>query len=782
MPRIKDAIKPPANMDSLFPVESTPAPPTPPDSNSQPGWSSGSIAPIPSLIGTTPDSQRQWFRPGVSQFRIMPLPSKANPTTNAATRTTARQLVEPVGALAAQAAAAAAALQATSFQGAWSSSETYNQGASVDSGGTIYVSLLNNNIGNNPASSPTEWVATGGANTSVFEGAWSSATAYVIGNQVIDVAGGGGYYIALTNSTNKQPSAHPTNWQLITAGNLNSYEGNYSGSTGYVVGDLVSFNGALWVAVAGSTGQTPSLTSSFWSLLGSNSLFTGPWSSSTPYPQNSFVSENGNVYQALTANTNVDPATHPGTWQLSGPATLDNLVDGSAFQKVLASMVNLVPDSDLTAPTVYWPGASGALIQYETRYPSAPGCPAFFLPGTGSPSGFNYVYSRPMAVIPGQTYTLSGHINALSVTSGTPTWSIFDPTISTNYANASQTAGVDGRVSVTFTVPGGVTQVVCLLDSNNCTITNGQNLFWFQPQLVTGSNAGAYISSSADYLSGTVLINFGSTNHTNKNLNSIPDGTSTFGQTASGLSYRPLSNPLTGHDAGSSATINVASFTMRTSSKGDISENSGSITGLSYATGYYVYEDDPTLAGGAVTYHAATTKGTALQGAGRFYVGSITTPASGAIDTIGNNDGGGGAQNGGTLVILSTAQAGTYGSVTPTSAASPVSNAGSATETWSGYVPQNPASPSVIQIQVTSSVVIIGTGVGNSILQYSTNGGSSFTTVYNTSVNRALTTDIVNVTLPANVTSIQIQALNSHTAGTGTCTHTLSNIAVIVQI
>ena len=604
----------------------------------------------------------------------------------------------------------------------------------------------------------------------------------MVGNQTIDVAGGGGYYICLANNINRQPSSFPADWQLVTAGNLNSYEGNYSGAT-YVVGDLVSYQGALWVSIAGGTGNTPSLTSSFWSLLGSNSLFTGPWSSSTPYPQNSFVSQSGNIYQALTANTNVNPSTNPATWQLSGPATLDNLVDGSAFQKVLSSMVNLSPDSDIINPTVYWPGGS---LSYETATPFAPGCPAFFLLGTGSPSGFVDKFTRPTAVVPGATYTLSGVVNAVQVTSGSPGWFIFDTAVTTNYASAVQTAGVTGRVSVTFTVPMGVTQVVILADSNNCTISNTGACYWFQPQLVAGSNAGAYISSSADYLSGTVLINFASASHAGKNLGNIPDGTSTFGQTGSGLSYHPLSNPLTGHDAGANATINIAAFTMRTSSKGDISVSSGSITALSYGTGYYVYYDDPTLAGGSVTFNATTNKGTPLQGAGRFYVGSITTPLAGAIDTIGNNDGGTGVQTGATLNIISTIQTptlgGGYGSITPISGASSLSNANAVSEQWSGYVPQSQAPPSAITLTVTSQVAITGAGTGQTTLSYSTDGGSTFTTIYNVTANRALTTDVVNITLPANAQKIVLFAQNSHTGGAGTCTSTISNILLTVQI
>jgi hypothetical protein len=112
------------------------------------------------------------------------------------------------------------------------------------------------------------------------------------------------------------------------------------------------------------------------------------------------------------------------------------------------------------------------------------------------------------------------------------------------------------------------------------------------------------------------------------------------------ITYRPTSNPLTAHDAGSSATIFIASFSMRVPGIADIVENSGSITGLVYNTLYYVYFDDPGFVGGAVIYLATTVKETALSGAGRFFVGSILAPIAGAQDTVGNGDGGSGAQSG----------------------------------------------------------------------------------------------------------------------------------------
>lgn len=114
------------------------------------------------------------------------------------------------------------------------------------------------------------------------------------------------------------------------------------------------------------------------------------------------------------------------------------------------------------------------------------------------------------------------------------------------------------------------------------------------------------------------------------------------------LTYRPLSNPLTATDAGTTATVTIAGFTMRIQGVGDKSLTGSSITGLAFDSLFYVYYDDPQLLGGLPSggYQATATKETALNGAGRFFVGSIRTPVDGGPDTSGYDDGGSGAQIG----------------------------------------------------------------------------------------------------------------------------------------
>ena len=117
-------------------------------------------------------------------------------------------------------------------------------------------------------------------------------------------------------------------------------------------------------------------------------------------------------------------------------------------------------------------------------------------------------------------------------------------------------------------------------------------------------------------------------------------------------SYMPSSNPLTAIDAGASATIDIASFQMIVPGVPNVSLSSGAITGLLYNTLYYVYFYDPTFESIAPTYLASTTKTDAIDSAGYMFVGSILTPSAGYLGaTIGNNDGGAGAQMGVTSLL-----------------------------------------------------------------------------------------------------------------------------------
>ena len=114
---------------------------------------------------------------------------------------------------------------------AWSSSTTYAAGVNVLYSGTSYTSLQDNNLNQTPNTSTSYWQANT-APTSINNGlgflstdvgrsirlfseplAWTSSTAYVVGNLV---KYNGSYWQALVGNTNVPPDTNATDWSIIT--------------------------------------------------------------------------------------------------------------------------------------------------------------------------------------------------------------------------------------------------------------------------------------------------------------------------------------------------------------------------------------------------------------------------------------------------------------------------------------------------------------------------------------------------------------------------------------
>lgn len=172
---------------------------------------------------------------------------------------------------------------------------------------------------------------------------------------------------------------------------------------------------------------------------------------------------------------------------------------------------NLVPDSAIKLGSAYWTVVSGSMPVVNAAAPS--GGNAFVYTGTGSPSGTIYQKSSTISVTPGVTYTLSGCIgNTNGAGSPNPFWAVYNTSVTTQYAvmtepggSASCTGG-SGRISTSFTIPGGVTQVVVIADTANTTVASGQSLIFSDPQLETGAIAHNYATNNLDDVTGNVPL------------------------------------------------------------------------------------------------------------------------------------------------------------------------------------------------------------------------------------------------------------------------------------
>jgi len=254
-------------------------------------------------------------------------------------------------------------------------------------------------------------------------------------------------------------------------------------------------------------------------------------------------------------------------------------------------------------------------------------------------------------------------------------------------------------------------------------------------------------------------------------LDLVIDSAARKARTAAHSTYRPLSNPLTATDAGASATVNVAAFTLRVAGQADVNYSLGSISSLAFNTLYFIYCDDPTFQGGTQTYEATVTKENALSGAGRIFIGSIYTPADGAAATTGNNDGGAGAQTGFSFPLSPSSYAVEFSDFSPTN---PTRFFDGDPNSYAGVAGNGPASDyqqldvfgfstvglarKSATLRVTTEVTKSGTA-GTATLSYSLNGGDTWTQIYSvTNATRAKQTDSVVLSASQSLGAVRVRA------------------------
>ena len=136
-----------------------------------------------------------------------------------------------------------------------------------------------------------------------FLSTYSTSTAYVPG----DVVTYGGYsYVALANNINHIPTAYPLEWGILSTGF--NFLGDYSTGTAYKVGDVTRLNGYTYLAILdGQNQQPPNLT--YWELLNPGYKWMGTWTSAgtTKYVLGDSVRYANSSYVCVLAHTAATP-------------------------------------------------------------------------------------------------------------------------------------------------------------------------------------------------------------------------------------------------------------------------------------------------------------------------------------------------------------------------------------------------------------------------------------------------------------------------------------------
>ncbi|QFT55575.1 hypothetical protein [Microbulbifer sp. THAF38] len=159
---------------------------------------------------------------------------------------------------------------------------------------------------------------------------------------------------------------------------------------------------------------------------------------------------------------------------------------------------------------------------------------------------------------------------------------------------------------------------------------------------IGGNHIGnpAQLQASVRYFSPLALVNYGGTGRTlidyiKVDVVEVQDQRS-LPMIQASVASLPTSSALSASDDGNTAKITIAAHTVQFGF-GPVNYNSGSISGLSFSTRYYVYCDDPGIKGGAVTYYATKNFPTSAAGTWRRSVGTINTPANGGDSTAPDN-------------------------------------------------------------------------------------------------------------------------------------------------
>ena len=90
-------------------------------------------------------------------------------------------------------------------------------------------------------------------------------------------------------------------WTVMTNGK--SFIGDYTPGTDYNIGDIVLYDGVLWVATVPHTASGLANESEFWEIFASNISFVGDWNTNTVYGPGAIVKYGGINYKCLNAHT-----------------------------------------------------------------------------------------------------------------------------------------------------------------------------------------------------------------------------------------------------------------------------------------------------------------------------------------------------------------------------------------------------------------------------------------------------------------------------------------------
>ena len=302
-------------------------------------------------------------------------------------------LVGPAGPTGASGAIGAMGPQGppVSFQGAWSNATTYALGDAVFFNGSSYISLVSSNINHQPDTAPAQWslLAQQGATGAIGPVGPTGATGVTGAVGPIGATGPAGPTGSTGAAGPQGPQGPPV-----------SFQGAWSNATTYALGDAIFFNGSSYISlVGGNINHQPDSAPAQWSLLAQQGA-TGPVG-----PTGATGSQGIQGVQGLTGPAGPTgatgavgatgaqgpqgpPVTFQGTWSNATTYALGDAVsfNGSSYISLVAGNVGFQPDiSNVKWGLLAQAGTNGATGATGPSGPTGPQGPA----GPAGPAGTN---------------------------------------------------------------------------------------------------------------------------------------------------------------------------------------------------------------------------------------------------------------------------------------------------------------------------------------------------------------------------------------------------------
>jgi hypothetical protein len=241
------------------------------------------------------------------------------------------------------------------YRGSYAGGTTYERNDVVTYGGNVYVYKLTTATAGNLPTDTAFWdLMVEGFN---YRGIWATGTQYLISDLV---SYGGKIYIALQDTIGDNPVTSTADWSVFVDGI--QYEGSWASGTAYQKGDVVKYGGNIWIAVNNNSASAPTSSNANWDILVYGVEWKGAYASGTAYKVNDIVSYGGKAYINIVPSTGVVP-TNTTNWALFS--------QGFQFEGTWSSLTNYqagdvvnygglvyvaIADSLNSAPTdtLYW--------------------------------------------------------------------------------------------------------------------------------------------------------------------------------------------------------------------------------------------------------------------------------------------------------------------------------------------------------------------------------------------------------------------------------------------